>query len=592
MKNKGVSIRKVFWKVFADIFQAEKAATILMLVLLAGGTLHNYLLVEFVDGIISEISEISETTAVRNTLLMEICVFLLAILISAAIMQCYYLYKIRFHKRLEEHVNVRLKEKLANIQYLYFEDSEVFEKLNRVEQKAVTGYQEAVESVFRIIEILFFIILYVIYLSEINMVFAVLVTGSILFSGIIATRMSKTKHKIFVDVTDMNQKRDYLNQIPGDKVMHQEYQSGRLYGAIFDRYKEAYTAAQNGYMKIHAFTIFSEAKALLCFCATMFGSYLYLSGRIIGGGADAEVLVALIIIFDQLYGRSERLSYYISNRVEELLVVEEYFEILDYREMPAATEKLSGPVDITLDHVSYRYQHAERKALNGVSVRIKKGQRVAVVGKNGSGKTTFCNILLGLLTDFEGSITIGDHSYDQKNPIPAQMMKSMSQDFSMYQTSIRENILFEMREEHSDEKMREALEEVGMERTVDSLADKSDTHIGQLEEGGIELSKGQEQKIAIARLLVNDAPIWILDEPTAYLDPLSEIDIYQLIHQVAGERTVFFVSHRLGFAPMADRILVFEDGKIVEDGSHEELLEYQGIYGDMYLAQKSWYQAE
>lgn len=149
-----------------------------------------------------------------------------------------------------------------------------------------------------------------------------------------------------------------------------------------------------------------------------------------------------------------------------------------------------------------------------------------------------------------------------------------------------------MREEHSDEKMREALEEVGMERTVDSLADKSDTHIGQLEEGGIELSKGQEQKIAIARLLVNDAPIWILDEPTAYLDPLSEIDIYQLIHQVAGERTVFFVSHRLGFAPMADRILVFEDGKIVEDGSHEELLEYQGIYADMYLAQKSWYQAE
>ena len=124
---------------------------------------------------------------------------------------------------------------------------------------------------------------------------------------------------------------------------------------------------------------------------------------------------------------------------------------------------------------------------------------------------------------------------------------------------------------------------------VSKLPQGIDTMLGQLQEG-MDLSKGQWQRIAIARLLANpEAKIWVLDEPTAYLDPISEIEIYDLIYELAGERIVLFISHRLGFAKRTDRIIVFEDGKVAEEGNHTQLLERDGIYAEMYKMQETWY---
>ena len=136
----------------------------------------------------------------------------------------------------------------------------------------------------------------------------------------------------------------------------------------------------------------------------------------------------------------------------------------------------------------------------------------------------------------------------------------------------------------------ELLKTVGLKEKVEGLERGLDTRLGQLDDQG-DFSRGQWQRIAIARLLAKkEAGIWILDEPTAYLDPLSEIEVYRMIYRLAGERIVIFISHRLGFAAQTDRILVFDQGEIVEQGKHEELMEKEGgLYREMYSLQREWY---
>ena len=240
--------------------------------------------------------------------------------------------------------------------------------------------------------------------------------------------------------------------------------------------------------------------------------------------------------------------------------------------------------DIDIDNLSYIYPQSENKALDKLSFKIKNGEKIAVVGVNGSGKTTFTNILMSLTDKFTGSLTSGGKS------CPKFSISCILQDFAQYQMTVKENIeAGNISKNFSDDEIIDLLNKVGLKENILALEKGIYTPLGQLEKG-IELSKGQWQRLAIARLLANpDASIWVLDEPTAYLDPLSEIEIYNMIYQFAENRTVFFISHRLGFAKKADRIVLFEKGYIAEQGSHDELMKSGGLYAQMYKNQESWY---
>ena len=213
---------------------------------------------------------------------------------------------------------------------------------------------------------------------------------------------------------------------------------------------------------------------------------------------------------------------------------------------------------------------------------------------NGSGKTTFTNLICKLTYNFEGRIRISKdetvNDTDNSNETIYPEVSCVFQDFAQYQMSIYENIVCgDVTHTFSEEEVWNILDRVGLKETVQSLPSGIHTSLGQLDKG-IELSKGQWQRIAIARLLAKkEATIWILDEPTAYLDPISEIEIYNLIYELSGNRTVLFISHRLGFAKKADRVVVFEGGKIIEDGEHSSLMQQGGRYAEMYNTQKSWY---
>ena len=165
------------------------------------------------------------------------------------------------------------------------------------------------------------------------------------------------------------------------------------------------------------------------------------------------------------------------------------------------------------------------------------------------------------------------------------------QDFIQYSFTIKENIcLGNINKTFKDEEIEQILNKVGLLDFVNTLPNGINTMLGQIEQG-IDLSKGQWQRLAIARLLANDdSKIWILDEPTSFLDPMGEIEIYDLIKSLCKDKTILFISHRLGFSRQCQRILVFKDGKIIEDDEPDKLMNRNSLYKEMYETQKKWYE--
>ncbi len=243
---------------------------------------------------------------------------------------------------------------------------------------------------------------------------------------------------------------------------------------------------------------------------------------------------------------------------------------------------------IVLENVSFFYPNARESALNNITLTFKVGERVALVGPNGAGKTTLARLLLGLYRPHTGIIRIGDVPLDTENrPDWMKHCSAVFQDFTKYHLTVNENIVFGDIE-HPD-RMEVAAASGGAVSVIDGLSDGYDTMLGPTF-GGRDLSGGEWQRIATARSFMRETPwIVVLDEPTAALDPLAEQAVYeQFIERGVGRASVL-ISHRLSSVRTCDRILVLDNGTIVEDGSHVTLLENDGLYARLFNAQAQWY---
>ena len=256
----------------------------------------------------------------------------------------------------------------------------------------------------------------------------------------------------------------------------------------------------------------------------------------------------------------------------------------------AAGEQLEG-ADVVFDDVRFTYPDAPAEALKGVSVRIRAGEHVAVVGRNGSGKSTFVNLLCGLYAPDSGSVRVcGLDPYRHPGAVRPQL-SAVFQDFARYEDTIRANItVSNPQRPASSEQLMELAEHVGAAEFIRARPRGLDEVVGSYSEQGNNLSGGQWQRVAIARAVwCERARIMLLDEPTSALDPAAEALVYRNFAELVGKRSAILVSHRLGVASVVDRILVFEDGRIVEDGTLEELLAADGVFAELYRAQAQWY---
>lgn len=318
-------------------------------------------------------------------------------------------------------------------------------------------------------------------------------------------------------------------------------------------------------------------------------AYSFFQGRITLGQFTAAIGAANSI-GDKLYFAAWHLSMMLRFAME----MDFYMEFLRLEPRGDRGEVTSvGNYDIAFENVSFQYPGTEQKILRNVTFYIKDGERIAFVGENGAGKSTIIKLLCGLYEPTTGRVTVGGVPVRSlSEELRQKVLAVVFQDFQGYQMTLRENVAF-----GSIDKLDQDAELIQALKLADGeglLADPQglDRNLGKLAEDGQDLSKGQWQRVATARAFVSRARYVILDEPTAALDPIAESQMYENFAKIFHERGTIMISHRLASARMADRILVLDGGRIVQEGNHEELMRKGGLYQDMYMAQSSWYHCE
>ena len=288
--------------------------------------------------------------------------------------------------------------------------------------------------------------------------------------------------------------------------------------------------------------------------------------------------------------------YHIVTSVQELYKRCGYaHRYLEFTVYPAAMVKgtkavKNGEHTIEFSHVSFKYPRSEDYVLRDVNITIKSGEHLSIVGLNGAGKTTFIKLLCRLYDVTEGEILVdGTNIKEYSDEEYRRLFAVVFQDFQLFAFSLRENIA--LADKPDDKRINEVLKLSGLYDDAQKLEHGLDTTLFKsYDEKGTELSGGQKQKTAISRALYRDAPIVILDEPTAALDPVAEYDIYRQFNSLVGGKTAIYISHRLSSCKFCDKIAVFADDTIKEYGTHDELADKpNGIYAEMFSAQAQHY---
>jgi len=270
----------------------------------------------------------------------------------------------------------------------------------------------------------------------------------------------------------------------------------------------------------------------------------------------------------------------------------EYFDLQNdmYQGSLSVEKRSDKQFNIEFKNVSFRYTGSEDFALKDINLNLKVGERLAVVGQNGSGKTTFIKLLCRLYDPTEGEIHMNDFNvrkYDYRQYL--DLFSVVFQDYNLLAMPLGNNVA--SAEKWDALKAEQMLYEVGFGERYEEMPKKLNTSLYKdFDEEGVNVSGGEAQKIALARALYKDAPFIILDEPTAALDPIAEAEIYSKFDEIVGDKTAIYISHRLSSCRFCDKIAVFDEGRIVQVGTHEELLENtSGKYYELWNAQASYY---
>ena len=293
---------------------------------------------------------------------------------------------------------------------------------------------------------------------------------------------------------------------------------------------------------------------------------------------------------EQLVSNATNMFIYFGILLNNVAYIEDIYTYCSHAETAAAKDGDVSEGTIRFSNVYYRYRTSDRDVLKNVDLELKEGRKYAIVGENGSGKTTFVKLLCGLYKPTSGIVSM--NGTDVSTVSPTRYYDKFSvvfQDFSLVSASVGDNVACDMDQDR--ERVYSALDKAGFSERLSKMSKGTDTVIyREYDETGEEISGGEAQKIALARAVYKDSPYVILDEPTASLDPVSEEEIYSRVNEMNSDKTVFFVSHRLSSCKFCDEILVFDNGAIVQRGSHEKLLSEKGSkYFSLWNAQAQYY---
>lgn len=249
---------------------------------------------------------------------------------------------------------------------------------------------------------------------------------------------------------------------------------------------------------------------------------------------------------------------------------------------------LSNHYEIEFRNVTFSYPGQNTAALNNVSVKIKQNEKISIVGENGAGKSTFIKLLMRLYKPTSGKILLNGIDIQEIDLASyTKLISVVFQDYKIFAFSLKENICGY---DENNAKLDEVIKSIGLKKKIDNMKNGYNTTLSrEFDVNGIELSGGEQQKVAIAQALYKNAPIIVLDEPTSNLSPIAEYELYTQFSELAKSKTAIFISHRLSSCKFCDRIVVFDKGEIIESGSHDELMRLQGVYSSMFITQAQYY---
>lgn len=411
------------------------------------------------------------------------------------------------------------------------------------------------------------------------------------------TKINQLQYALRNAETRDKRTQEYVKRVFYEKKYASEI---RLYGVknlLFDKHDQSYQNRQSirrdYYRKINRYQMLQR---FILFGVTVLLAYLYVALVLkLSGAAKVGAYVAMVSGIDYF---SWRVKETVNNFIEAGRCCVFMNNLEDFLEMETEAEdnrkrKVEGELgEIRFDHVSFTYAGASQAVIRDLSLHLCKGEKVALVGENGAGKTTLIKLLMGLYPVTDGKITIDGINiweYEKKNY--HEHFGTVFQDLQIFALPLSHNVLMKEPENEEERRLVErALEQAQFGETLRSMPEGIDTIITkEFDEEGFVCSGGQAQKIALARIFAKNPDIVILDEPSSALDPIAEYNMYQNMMDASEGKTVFFISHRLSSARIADRIFFLEHGQIVESGTHDELMKQNGKYAAMFRLQAKNY---
>ena len=398
------------------------------------------------------------------------------------------------------------------------------------------------------------------------------------------------------DRTPMERRADYFNWMLTGGTHAKEIRLFGLGDIFISRFSDLRTKLRQEQFEISRKRSVADLGAQAAATLAVFSCFGFIAYRTVQGGITLGDMVMYFGAFQRGLGYLRQLLGNLAGLYEDNLFISNFYEFLDLE--PKVKEPLHpSPVPrpmkqgIVLDHVNFKYPSGSREVLKDISLSIGPDEVVALVGENGSGKTTLIKLLCRLYDPLGGTITLDGIDLRQfETTALRREISIIFQDYVQYHMTARENIWFGNIELSPDsEEIKAAAKRAGADNLISSLPKEYETILGKWFEDGEELSIGQWQKVALARAFLRESQLIVLDEPTSSLDVKTEYEVFKRFRKLREGRAAVLISHRFSTVRMADRIFVFHEGKIIESGSHEELVRYGGKYANLFEKQSQFY---
>ncbi len=414
-------------------------------------------------------------------------------------------------------------------------------------------------------------------------------------SALVKIKFSRSLFQFQEKHTEIERKSWYFHMVMTDWNYAKEIRLFNLGDYFVSRFRSLVTILQANKLAISRRRVAYELSTQILTTIAIFGTFAFICYQTLGGFITIGGMVMYYQGFQAGLNFLRSLLGNLAGLYEDNLFLTNFYKFLDMKSnigIPPNPVEVPEKGDIDFKNVTFTYPGNEKTVLSGLDLSIPKGKVIALVGENGAGKSTLVKLICRFYDPESGNISF--NGIDLKKMDPKKWRKKLSvifQDFTKYNLTVEENIrIGNIDKGIEEDEIKQAAMKSGADPVIEKLPNGYKSQLGNMFEEGKELSAGEWQKIAIARAFYRDSDIVILDEPSSSLDPLSEAELFKQFKKLIKGKTAVLISHRFSTVKMADRIFVMKDKKIIENGSHKELIKKQGFYYKMYSAQAKNYE--